>query len=353
MNILNTVLIIAAILILLLIVVTGMAFFMTTTIVVLAIPTFIFIMLGLTICSLILSFFLTQLSPIIGLVISFFINLFKPQTEDVRPIHESCDTKYPILLVHGVFFRDYKYRNYWGRIPNELRKHGATIYYGNHSSAKSVEDSSKELQARIKEIVEKTGCKKVNVIAHSKGGLDIKEALKDESIASMIASVTTINTPHRGCIFADSLLQKTPSTVQEQLSKAYNTAMSKLGDDNPDFKSAIIDLTSRNCIARDEIAELPSGVYCQSVGSKINKPVIGQFPLNISSQLISEYDGPNDGLVGEDSFQWGSTYIFLESDNPLGISHGDMIDLTRKKPGDFDVLAFYVDLVSDLKSKGY
>ncbi len=68
-----------------------------------------------------------------------------------------CKTKYPILMVHGVFFRDSKCLNYWGRIPKELSQNGATIYYGEHQSAAAVTDSAKELAARIRQIVEETG----------------------------------------------------------------------------------------------------------------------------------------------------------------------------------------------------
>ena len=39
-----------------------------------------------------------------------------------RAKDEICKTKYPVLLVHGVFFRDYEFFNYWGRIPEELIK---------------------------------------------------------------------------------------------------------------------------------------------------------------------------------------------------------------------------------------
>lgn len=46
-----------------------------------------------------------------------------------RRDQQICKTKYPILMVHGVFFRDSKYLNYWGRIPKELSQNGATIYY--------------------------------------------------------------------------------------------------------------------------------------------------------------------------------------------------------------------------------
>lgn len=30
--------------------------------------------------------------------------------------------KYPVLLVHGMGFKDYKLVNYWGRIPETLEK---------------------------------------------------------------------------------------------------------------------------------------------------------------------------------------------------------------------------------------
>ena len=74
-----------------------------------------------------------------------------------------CSTKYPILMVHGVFFRDFEHLNYWGRIPAELEANGAVIYYGNHNSAAAVRDSAKELAERIHQIIRETGCEKVNV----------------------------------------------------------------------------------------------------------------------------------------------------------------------------------------------
>ena len=36
-----------------------------------------------------------------------------------------------------------------------------------------------------------------------------------------------------------------------------------------------------------------------------------------------------------------------------GISHGDMIDLNRENIRGFDVREFYVQLVSDLREKGF
>ena len=82
-------------------------------------------------------------------------------------LSEICKTKYPLVLVHGVFFRDSRIFNYWGRIPRTLQLHGATIYYGEHQSALTVKESARELASRIKLIVDRSGCEKVNIIAHS------------------------------------------------------------------------------------------------------------------------------------------------------------------------------------------
>jgi triacylglycerol lipase len=51
----------------------------------------------------------------------------KWELDAVRAESEICKTKYPILMVHGVFFRDFRYLNYWGRIPKELIRNGATV----------------------------------------------------------------------------------------------------------------------------------------------------------------------------------------------------------------------------------
>ena len=272
--------------------------------------------------------------------------------DDGRREDEICHTRYPILLVHGVFFRDRRFPNYWGRIPASLIKNGAALYYGNHQSASSVKDSAEELAVRIREIAEQTGCEKLNVIAHSKGGLDVRYAIARCGAAPYIASLTTINTPHRGCEFADYLLEKIPRSVQEKVSTAYNGTMKKLGDASPDFMAAVRDLTAQACAERDRELSAPEGILCQSVGSRLDHAAGGKFPLNFSYLLVRHFDGPNDGLVAEASFRWGEAYTFLTVKGKRGISHGDMIDLNRENIPDFDVREFYVQLVRDLKVRG-
>lgn len=266
---------------------------------------------------------------------------------------QSCDTRYPILLVHGVFFRDSKLFNYWGRIPTELKINGARIFYGNHQSADSVPNCARELAERIKSIVSQTGCEKLNIIAHSKGGLDCRYAIAHYGIGEYVASLTTVNSPHRGCEFAEYLLNELPPDIVKRIEGFYNRMWKRFGDHHPDFIAAVTDLTAGVCIKRDEETEVPKGIFCQSIGSVMNSACGGQFPMNFSYVLVKHFNGDNDGLVSEDSFAFGESYRLLRTEQERGISHCDMIDLNRKDLQGFDVRDFYVELVSTLKSRGF
>ena len=277
----------------------------------------------------------------------------KEQINEKRKNEKICATKYPIIMVHGVFFRDTKIFNYWGRIPKELERNGATIFYGNHPSASSVADSAVALKERIMEVLAETKADKVNIIAHSKGGLDSRYAISKLGIEDCVASLTTINTPHRGCLFADFLLTKIPTDVKNKVAETYNSTLKKFGEVNPDFLAAVNDLTDARCSQLNCEMSTPQGIYCQSVGSVLTKANGGKFPLNFSYYLVKLFSGENDGLVDEKSFEWGENYILLKPTKERGISHGDMIDLNRENISGFDVREFYVDLVRDLKDKGF
>ena len=266
-----------------------------------------------------------------------------------------CCTKYPLLMVHGVFFRDFKpaFLNYWGRITGELIQNGATVFTGNQQSAASVENCGRELADRIRQIVAQTGCEKVNIIAHSKGGLDSRAAIARYGVEDMVASLTTINTPHRGCEFADYLLGVFGQDFKDKVAGAYNAALSKLGDQDPNFIEAVTDLTHEACTNFNAKTPDSSKVYYQSVGTCMRHASGGKFPLNFSYHLVKHFDGRNDGLVGEKSFGWGQKFTFIEPKTDRGISHGDMIDLNRENIDGFDVREFYVQLVNDLKNRGF
>ena len=277
----------------------------------------------------------------------------KIMLNDSRKDKELCKTKYPLLFVHGIFFRDFENLNYWGRIPDELIKNGATIYYGNHSSSLSIKDSAQELVNRIKQIIDETGCEKVNVIAHSKGGLDTRYAISNLGMDDYIASLSMINTPNHGCEFAEYLLKKAPKKIKEKVADSYNFALKKLGDENPDFIAGVSDLTISRVEELNKSMKSSKKVYYKSYGSVLKKSTSGRFPLNLTTNFVKLFDGKNDGLVGIKSFALDDNFQLVESPYNRGISHGDVIDLNRENIDGYDVREFYVNLVNDLKNKGF
>ena len=168
-----------------------------------------------------------------------------------------------------------------------------------------------------------------------------------------MASLTTINTPHRGCIFADYLLDKIPDNVCNKVALKYNAALTLLGDPYPDFMEAVQDLTASSCTKLNTTLPDAPQVYYQSIGSKMNGAFSGRFPLNMSYPMVKHFDGANDGLVSVDSMKWGGNFTLLTVPDGRGISHGDLIDLNRENITGFDVREFYVNLVHDLKEKGF
>lgn len=274
------------------------------------------------------------------------------ELDNARAENEICKTKYPILLVHGIFFRDLNFFNYWGRVPKELIKNGADIYYGDQPSAASVEECGNFLKDRIDDIISMTGCEKVNIIAHSKGGLDSRYAAALPGCAEHIASITTVNTPHRGCLYADYLLGKLPKTIISWIAAKYNAALSRFGE-KADFIEGVTDLTAARCAEFNETHPIPEGVYCRSVGSYMKKSTSAGFPLNFAYVLVKLFSRTeNDGLVDLESMKWGDSFTVYSPKTKRGISHGDAIDLFREDISGYDVREVYVKLVEDLKNRG-
>lgn len=302
---------------------------------------------------------LTWWIPIVNVIIfwkccrivrrEYMFEISKIELNDERKDSDVCKTKYPILLVHGIFWRDWQLFNYWGRIPKELRRNGATIYFGNQHSAASMDMCANEIKRQILNIIQKDNCEKVNIIAHSKGGLDVRYTISCLGMDKHVASLTTINTPHRGCKFLDKLLKLIPDGAVRVIAKRYDAVYKKLGDEKPDFYSGIYDLTSSRCEEFNQKVQDKDGVIYQSVTSKMSSIFSAGFPLNIGYAYIHLIDGENDGLVTVESSKWGEVLNCYCTKGKRGISHGDIIDMMRENIQDFDVRECYVDIVKKLK----
>lgn len=300
--------------------------------------------------------------PVVNLVLIFhfykkakreyYFEADKAELDAARAENEICRTKYPILMVHGIFFRDWQLFNYWGRVPAALIRNGASVYYGEQQSARSIEDSANELKDTILRVIEETGAEKVNIIAHSKGGLDSRYAISRLGMDKYVATLTTINTPHKGCDMVDFLLGKVSDKLANRIAKRYNSIFGKLGDSQPDFMAGVRDLSAERMKELNDEMPDAEGVSYRSCMSVMNSMFSAGFPLNISYLIIKKLNGKNDGLVWEGSAKHGQ-YTLVKKSGIRGVSHGDVIDLMRENIDGYDVREFYTGLVADLKSQGF
>lgn len=277
------------------------------------------------------------------------------ELDEVRSEDEVCRTKYPILLVHGIFFRDWQFFNYWGRIPGALKKNGAAVYYGGQQSCQTIAKSAEELNKRIHEILEETGAEKVNIIAHSKGGLDTRYAIAELGAGPYIASLTMINSPHHGCAWVDAILRRVPKRFAQWVGKRYNAVFRGLGDEAPDFLGGLNDLTAVKCAEFNEKYPIDPSIPHHNIMSYMQAFYSAHFWFGVSYMInkIYDYKLRTDGLVPVDSAKLeGVPFTIVPNYFSRGISHGDMIDLTRENIRGFDVREFYISIVKDLKEKG-
>ena len=116
-------------------------------------------------------------------------------------------TRYPIVLVHGLGMKDTSFMKSWGWIDRILRVQGYTVYKSSVDGFGTVESNAKQLKEEIGKILEETGAEKVNIIAHSKGGLDAKYMIQQMDMAKQVASLTTLCTPHKGSPIASFVMR--------------------------------------------------------------------------------------------------------------------------------------------------
>ena len=107
-------------------------------------------------------------------------------------------TRYPIVLVHGLAMRDTFFMKSWGTIDRILRIQGYEVYKSQVDAFGTVKTNAAQQKEEILTVLRETGADKVNIIAHSKGGLDAKYMIRYLEMAPYVASLTTLWTPHAG-----------------------------------------------------------------------------------------------------------------------------------------------------------
>ncbi len=118
-------------------------------------------------------------------------------------------TKYPIVLVHGIFgFDNIGPVEYFYGIPSALRADGARVYLVQVSAANSHEVRGEQLLSQVRKILASSGAAKVNLIGHSQGSPTSRYVASVHP--ELVASVTSVNGVNKGSAVADVVLGVAP-----------------------------------------------------------------------------------------------------------------------------------------------
>ncbi|MCL2184703.1 MAG: alpha/beta hydrolase [Treponema sp.] len=255
--------------------------------------------------------------------------------------------KYPVILVHGIAVHDRKsIIDFWGRIPETLSNHGIKVYFGNTDAWGTFESNAEILKTTIDNVLSETMSEKVNLIAHSKGGLDSRFFIWKYDYGDKVASLTTISTPHHGAEIADLIFQQKiihTKSVRNIL-KIYGDLY---GDINPDLYNVNYQLTTFKMREFNENVIMDERVYYQSVYS-IMKNEFDDLIFFNSYLYIKRIRGANDGVVSEASATWSNNNLKLEN-----ISHTEIVDYKKHKISGINIPDIYLDIVRDLGKKGF
>lgn len=95
-------------------------------------------------------------------------------------------TRYPIVLVHGIILKDIVFFKAFGRIEKTLKRQGYKVYTAKTDGFGTIENNAEQLKSHILKILELEHTDKVNLIAHSKGGLDSKYMINQLNFAEHV-----------------------------------------------------------------------------------------------------------------------------------------------------------------------
>ena len=138
-------------------------------------------------------------------------------------------TKYPIILVHGVALKDIKFFKAFGNIEARLRAGDYTVSTAPTDGFGSIKTNAEQLRAHVEKVLAETGAAKVNLIAHSKGGLDSRYMVDHLGMRDKVASITFLCTPHKGSHIASLLWGcRDPSSTLSPFGCGCGTASSEI-----------------------------------------------------------------------------------------------------------------------------
>ena len=251
------------------------------------------------------------------------------QSRRLRRARRPAAPRLPVVLAHGFLgFDEIELGNrkhlYFRGIGAHLEQAGAQLYYPRVPPASSISARA----ARLADLIRSLPEPRVNIVAHSMGGLDARYAISRLGLADRVASLVTIATPHLGTPLADA-----GHAVFGRITRLLRK---------------LVDLTGFGDLTTEGMAkfnrEVPDalGVAYASVVGRSGR--LKTNPLLWPSHLyLAECSGPNDGVVPITSQARGEVLREIEADHwaQIGWSRG------------FDATSFYEDLLRELRGRGF
>jgi triacylglycerol lipase len=230
------------------------------------------------------------------------------------------------------------------------------------SPVNSMEVRAQQLAEQIDAVLEETGAGKVNIIAHSMGGIDARHMISVLGYGDRVASLVTIGTPHRGSHVADlarSLVDRNGRRMAAALDRLFlggshhRARMMSMGD--IDLQAALWSLSEKHLRSAEFLAahgDDPRVVY-ESFAGHSNMTGFGVAD-RVHPLLVLPYtylrgvSGDNDGLVSVESARHGLDRGTIPAD------HLNMIgQLFGNTSRDFRHRQFYARLATNLSARGF
>lgn len=225
---------------------------------------------------------------------------------------------FPIVLVHGIARFDIlavrvreKFNlpdnghggqfEYFKGIKRHLEDNGFKVSAPNLAFAGPIDSRAVGLSNHVSEVLRETQSQKVNIIAHSMGGLDARHMIVDKGMADRVATLTTIGTPHHGTSVADHFAQPVGAALVHELDQAIDV-------------DGLANLRTAACAEfnqRAEDAEARNAVVYQTYAASESIPHVF-LPLFFSWDHIRRHEGDNDGLVSVRSQQWTGELVAID-----------------------------------------
>lgn len=269
----------------------------------------------------------------------------------VYPQPPVVPVRHPVVMMHGFgLLASLRRGGHLHREAMFLRGLGVLAYAPNVSPYHTIPFRAATWATLIDEILIESRAEKVNLIAHSMGGLDARYLISKLGYHDRVASLITVATPHRGSALAEIVLE-TPDRVQSLMTDAARWVSDATMEGTPsDFHRAVCDLTP-DYVTNTFNPEVPDHPdvrywsYAAYAGRGTNvsiNPVLA--PLNM---MLYGRQGPNDGFVASTSAVWGECLGTLEAD------HAQQIGIGRSIGSKFDSCGFFGQMAEMLAAEGY